>query len=67
MYSKYLKILLQVALYINEKGDLDPNCKMCQSISWKLILYLKAPIIRNILFLSRFQLCESAQFTKLDF
>lgn len=67
MYSKYFKILSQVALYINEKEDLDLNCKMCQSISWKLILYLKAPIIRNILFLSRFQLSESARFTKLYF
>lgn len=52
--NKYL--IVQVALYTNKKGDLDSNCKMCkkknklQIISWKLILYLKTPIIGNILY-----------------
>lgn len=41
--NKYLKVLSQVALYTNKKGDLDSNCKMCLIISWKFILYLKTP------------------------
>lgn len=48
--NNYLKVLPQVALYTNKKGDLDSNRKMCQIISWKFILYFKAPNIKGNLY-----------------